>query len=155
MAKIIAPVFCIILCCANLNVQGQTKDSLEVISAANTFIKAFISFDWETFRNSFSKDATIFFPSWKEGKRRNGKKEVEETWLQMFPGFIDSTKKVTINILPKDFVVQLYGKTAIVSFHLGDGEKYLSRRTIVFIKENENWKIVHLHASNLVQEKSN
>ena len=54
---------------------------------------------------------------------------------------------------PRVILVQLYGKTAIVTFHLGDEKKYLSKRTFVFIKENESWKIVHLHASTLLKDK--
>jgi len=101
------------------------------------------------FRNSFSSDATIFFPSWEEGKRRIGQKEIEETWLEIFPEFIDSTKKFELKIDPKNIFMQLYGNTAIVTFHLVPKDNYLSRRTLVLIKEKEEWKIVHLHASTL------
>ena len=45
--------------------------------------------------------------------------------------------------------MQLYGNTATVTFHLIRKDNYLSRRTPVFIKEKEEWKIVHLHASTL------
>ena len=134
---------------ASLIVQGQTNDSLEVTKAAQNFVKAFINFDWKNFRNSFSSDATIFFPSWEEGKRRIGRKEIEDTWLEIFPEFIDSTKKFDLKIDPKNIFMQLYGNTAIVTFHLTPNDNYLSRRTLVFIKENEEWKIVHLHASSV------
>jgi len=134
---------------ASLFVQGQTNDSLEVTKAAQNFVKAFINFDWKNFRNSFSSDATIFFPTWEEGKRRIGQKEIEETWLEIFPEFIDSTKKFDLKIDPKNIFMQLYGNTAIVTFHLTPNDNYLSRRTLVFIKENKDWKIVHLHASSV------
>ena len=134
---------------ASLFVQGQTNDSLEVTKATQNFVKPYINFDWKNFRNSFSSDATIFFPSWEEGKRRIGQKEIEETWLEIFPEFIDSTKKFDLKIDPKNIFMQLYGNTAIVTFHLVPKDNYLSRRTLVFIKEKEEWKIVHLHASTL------
>ena len=134
---------------AGLIVQGQTNDSLEVTKATQNFVKAFINFDWKNFRNSFSSDATIFFPSREEGRRRIGQKEIEETWLKIFPEFIDSTKKFDLKIDPKNIFMQLYGNTAIVTFHLVPKDNYLSRRTLVFIKEKEEWKIVHLHASTL------
>lgn len=137
--------------CANLMAQGQRKDSLEVVAATQTFLKAFIGFDWKTFRNSFTNDATIFYPTWEQGKRRIGQKEIEATWLEIFPEFIDSTKKFKMEINPKDLFVQLYDKTAIVTFHLGSN--YLSRRTFVFRKVNKEWKIIHLHASNLTKDK--
>src|SRR6187455_2979587 len=121
---------------ASLIVQGQTNDSLEVTKATQNFVKAFINFDWKGFRNSFSSDTTIFFPSWEQGKRRIGQKEIEETWLEIFPEFIDPTKKFDLKIDPKNIFMQLYGNTAIVSFHLTPADNYLSRRTLVFIKEN-------------------
>lgn len=131
---------------------GQSKDSLAVIKATQTFVKAFVSFDWETFRNSFSPDATIFFPTWEQGKRKAGRKEVEKAWTEIFPEFIDTTKKFDLKIEPKDILVQLYNQAAIVTFHLGEW-KYLSRRTLVFIKKGKEWKIVHLHASTVSAEK--
>jgi hypothetical protein len=49
--------------------------------------------------------------------------------------------------------MKLYGNTALVTFHLIPKSNYLSRRTLVVIKEKEEWKIVHLHATNLTGEK--
>jgi ketosteroid isomerase-like protein len=133
--------------------QAQSKDSMAVTKATKDFVKAFINFDWVNFKNSFSNSATIFFPSWEEGKRRTGKKEIEETWQTIFPEFIDSAKKFDLKIDPKDVHMQLYGNTAIITFHLSPSEKYLSRRTIVFVKERDQWKIVHLHASSMAAGK--
>ena len=138
---------------ASLGVRGQTNDSLEVTKATQNFVKAFIDFDWKNFRNSFSSDATIFFPGWEEGKRRIGQKEIEETWVELFPEFIDSTKKFDLKIDPKNIFMQFYGNTAIVTFHLTPNDNYLSRRTLVFIKKNKEWKIVHLHASSVSGKK--
>ena len=138
----------------SFNISGQNQDSLAVINATKNFVKAFTGFDWQTFKNSFSSDATIFFPVWEKGKRKSGRKEIESTWADIFPEFIDTTKKFDLKIEPKDILMQLYDKTAIVSFHLGGGD-YLSRRTIVFVKEGQEWKIVHLHASSVSKEKSN
>ena len=142
-------ILSVVIAFAYLNLQGQTNDSLEVTKATQNFVKAFINFDWKNFRNSFSSDATIFFPGWEEGKRRVGQKEIEETWLELFPEFIDSTKKFDLKIDPKNIFMQLYSNTAIVTFHLTPNDNYLSRRTLVFIKEKEVWKIVHLHASSV------
>jgi uncharacterized protein (TIGR02246 family) len=130
-------------------VDAQVQDSLEVAKATQRFIKAFVNFDWENFRNSFSDDATIFFPGAEEAGRRAGRKEIEETWSGLFPEFIDSTKKFDLKIDPRNVNMQLYGNTAIVTFHLTPKDAHLSRRTIVFVKQKEGWKIVHLHASTL------
>lgn len=136
----------------SLNINAQQKDSTEVAKATQKFVKAFVEFDWPTFRNCFANDATIFFP-FKYRERKNGQTETEEVWKEFFPEFIDSTKKFDLKLNPQSIRIQIYGKSAIVTFHMGEGSDYLSRRTLVFVKEEENWKIVHLHASSMKLEK--
>ena len=135
-----------------IHTQAEANDSLEVVSATQKFLHAFNNLEWETFRNSFAKDATIFYPVWEEAKRRSGKNEIEETWIKLFPEFTDPLNTFKLSITPKDLFIQLYYKTAIVTFHLGEGNNSLYRRTIVFVKEKEDWKIVHLHASKSIKE---
>ena len=72
-----------------INSKVQANDSLEVAKAAQKFLHAFNNLEWETFRNSFAPDATIFYPVWEEAKRRSGKNEIEVTWLKLFPEFTD------------------------------------------------------------------
>ncbi len=146
-------IFMAFVSCTSLASEAQTKDSLEVMKTAQTFLKAFTGFDWQTFRNSFPADASIFYPDGQERKRRTGQQEIEATWLTIFPEFTDSTKKFKLEINPENILIQLYDKTAIVTFHMGGNDGYLSRRTLVFIKEKETWKIVHLHASNFTGDK--
>jgi len=50
---------------------------------------------------------------------------------------------------PRDLEVQMFADAALVTFHLENGRS-LSRRTFVLSKESGLWKIVHLHASNVV-----
>ncbi len=138
-----------------LIVNGQTKDSLEVITATQKFLRSFNTFDWKKFSQSFTNDATIFFPDWQEGIRRIGKKSIEETWLAIFPEFLDSANTFKMDIIPKDIFLQLYRKTAIVTFHLGDQNGELSRRTFVWVKQKKQWRIAHLHASNVSPGRNN
>ena len=135
-----------------IHTQAEANDSLEVVNATQKFLHAFNNLEWETFRNSFAKDATIFYPVWEEAKRRSGKNEIEETWIKLFPEFTDPLNTFKLSITPKDLFIQFYYKTAIVTFHLGEGINSLYRRTIVFVKEKEDWKIVHLHASKSIKE---
>lgn len=53
-----------------------------------------------------------------------------------------------MSLKPSDINIQLFGETAVVTFHLKDTQR-LARRTIVFVKQDNNWKIIHLHASNV------
>ena len=129
--------------------QKQSRDSMNVLNRANEFIYAFNNFQWENFRNFFADDAVMFHPQPENARRVSGRNEVEATWIKIFPEFIDTTNKETLNISPKDIHIQMYRKTAIVSFHL-PGNKTLGRRSMVWVKQKHGWKIVHLHASTLV-----
>lgn len=129
---------------------AQSKDSVEVMKAATKFINAFNRFQWQPFRESFTDDASIFFPVWDYVSRVNGRKGFEKTWLELFPEFENNPRQDSLTISPKNLLVQLYGHTAIMTFHLGDGKGELSRRTIVWVKQQSKWKIAHLHASVLV-----
>ena len=134
--------------------KAQHKDSLAVLKAAGNFVTAFNNFNWEEFRGSFTDDASIFYPFWTQAKRISGKQAIEKTWLLIFPAFADTANTIKLQINPKNLHIQLYGKTAIVTFHLGDGVNSLSRRTLVMIKQKRIWKIAHLHASSLNETKN-
>ena len=116
-----------------LGVRAQ-HDSLAIKLSVDNFLHAFNSLQWEPFRKSFADDATIFFPDWEQASRISGIKEIEKTWLEIFPEFKDSTSTLKLGITPREIKIQLYDKTAVVTFHLGNGEKYLSRRTLVMVK---------------------
>ncbi|PKG42767.1 hypothetical protein CXF67_08545 [Psychroflexus sp. MES1-P1E] len=123
------------------------------MKSATDFVTAFNNFDWTTFRASFTDDATIFYPFWNQAGRMQGKSELKTIWLTIFPEFVDTKNTRKLKINPKDINIQLYPQTAIVTFHLGNGVERLSRRTLVMVKENENWKIAHLHASSVSENK--
>ncbi len=131
---------------------AQKKDSVAVMKAAEKFVHAFNHFHWEPFRRSFAEDANIFFPGWDYAARVNGKENIERTWLQLFPEFMNNPGKYKMEISPKNISIQLYGNTALMTFHLGDGVSRLSRRTILWVKRNRTWKIAHLHASFMKKE---
>jgi len=51
----------IILCLLfNFSLKAQKKDSLAVMKFTTNFVTAFNNFNWTTFRESFTDDATIF-----------------------------------------------------------------------------------------------
>jgi ketosteroid isomerase-like protein len=138
----------------NFSITAQNKDSIEVKNSADNFVAAFNNFNWTVFRESFTDDATIFYPFWNQARRIQGRQEIEATWVTIFPEFVDTKNTRKLQINPKDINIQLYQQTAIVTFHLGDGVKTLSRRTLVMIKEKGNWKIAHLHASSVSEDKN-
>ena len=138
----------------NFSITAQNKDSIEVKNSADNFVAAFNNFNWTVFRESFTDDATIFYPFWNQARRIQGRQEIETAWVTIFPEFVDTKNTRKLQINPKDINIQLYQQTAIVTFHLGDGVKTLSRRTLVMIKEKGNWKIAHLHASSVSEDKN-
>ena len=132
--------------------KAQVSDSIAVKLLVERFLQSFNALQWKPFRKSFADDATIFFPEWEQASRRVGRQEIEKTWLELFPEFKDSTSTLKLGITPRDIRIQLFDQTAVVTFHLGNGEKYLSRRTLVMVKRKKEWRIAHLHASTLFPE---
>jgi len=139
------PLLVIFFSCIFFN--AKANDSVAVQLSVEKFVAAFNTLQWQPFKNSFTEDATIFFPDWEDAPRKVGSKEIEKTWLEIFPEFKDSANTFKLDIKPRDMLIQLYGQTAVLTFHLGNGEKYLARRTLVMVKRKKEWKIAHLHAS--------
>lgn len=142
----------IIFLLINYGLKAKNKDSIAVMKSVNNFVTAFNHFNWDSFRESFTDDATIFYPYWNQARRIQGRQEIEKAWLNIFPEFVDINNSRKLHISPKDIYLQLYPKNAIVTFHLGDGLNSLSRRTLLMIKEKGSWKIAHLHASSITKD---
>jgi len=138
-----------ILSVAIIRVEAQENDSTEIMQATLKFVDAFNSLDWKVFSQSFTEDATIFFPEWEQARRRSGRLAIDKSWLEIFPEFNDTASTLELNIVPEDLQVQRYGRTAIITFHMGDDKSFLARRTIVMVRRNRHWRIAHLHASML------
>ena len=49
---------------------------------------------------------------------------------------------------PADLLIQITGDMALCTFHL-ESPGRLGRRTIVLVRRNGAWKILHIHASNI------
>jgi hypothetical protein len=52
-----------------------------------------------------------------------------------------------MDIRPRELKIQMFDGIAIATFHLDDRSGFVNRRTIVLHKRDSQWKIVHLHAS--------
>lgn len=116
--------------------------------AAVEFLDAFSSMDQARFDRFFAPEVTMFFPDGPfPEKRVEGRKAV----LAAFHKFFALARKhgrTALNIAPLDKRVQLYGEVAIVSFGLQSG-KTVGRRSIIFRKIGNDWRIVHFHASSI------
>jgi len=129
-------------------IRSQSRSpNAEVRQTLAGFIQAFDNLDWDRFRGSFADDATVFYPR-EFPLRADGRTEFEKGFRQVFERIrAGRTKGPYMDIQPRDLHVQIAGAIAIATFHLDDRPGFLNRRTIVLQKRGGEWKIIHLHAS--------
>ena len=133
------------------SLSAQTPTSRTEESAVRTFLAEFISafdnLEWDKFRNSFTDDATVFYPRG-AAKRANGRAQFEEHFRLVFEQIrAGRTSGPYMDLQPSDLRVQIIGNAAIVTFQLDDRPGFVNRRTLVLSKAGGVWKIAHLHAS--------
>ena len=99
---------------------------------------------------AFADDTTVFYPR-KCPRRASGRVEFEQVFRQVFQEIRDGkTAPPFMDIQPKKIEIQRFGDTAIATFHLDDRAGFLNRRSIVLHGFPQGWKIVHLHASEVL-----
>lgn len=119
----------------------------EVARAAEDFVDAFNNLDWARFEDAWAEDATAFMPLAEFPARLVGRDTIVSTFRSVFADFPDRFEGPPyLSIDPVGLRVDVVESAAIVTFHLGD-ESPRSRRTLVFVRRGEEWKIAHLHAS--------
>jgi ketosteroid isomerase-like protein len=144
MRLIFLPFLLFHLCVAQAK---PSQNEGEVRAALHEFIQAFDNLDWEKFRLSFTDDATVFYPR-AFPERASGRMEFEKTFKRVFAQIRDGkTAAPYMDIQPRDLKLQIFGDTAVATFHLTDRPGFLNRRTLILHKNMRGWKIVHLHAS--------
>jgi len=127
--------------------QPKPSHEQEVQKTLAGFIQAFDNLEWDKFRSFFADDATVFFPR-QIPERAQGRAEFESGFRKVFDQIRDGREKAPyMHIQPRGLHIQFAGETAIVTFQLDDRPGLLNRRTIVLVKFGSEWKIVHLHAS--------
>ncbi len=130
----------------------ERRPDAEVKQFLARFIRAFDDLDWETFRHSFSDDATVFYPRGIP-ERATGRAEFEKNFKVVFEQIRVGRKTPPyMDIQPRDMATQLFGDTAIATFPLDDRVGFVNRRTIALRRTGAGWKIVHLHASEVATE---
>lgn len=124
---------------------AQTPDA-QVRAAVAEFVAALNAFDAQRLGRTFAEDATIFFPGPPfPAARAQGRAAIQGAFGQLFAALRQRGTRAA-NVAPTGLAVQLYGDTAIATFHLLAGQE-VGRRTLVFRRVGLRWLIVHMHAS--------
>ena len=132
------------------------EDVVGIREAADRFLRALDDLDWEPFGASWASDPTVFFPFGDTPDRVTGHLAVEARWRRFFeeararrPG------PPYLNLKPHDIRTERYGDVGLVTFTLelsvGGHQLPLQRRTLLFIRERDAWKLAHMHASGASQ----
>jgi ketosteroid isomerase-like protein len=124
----------------------------EVASAVATFLTAFENLDWKTFSAAFADDVTAFFPIPEPPQRFEGRAAVEAQFRRVFQKIHETAMDGPPyqRLQPENLSIQRLGPSlALVSFELRNAER-VGRRSLILRKQDGNWKIVHLHASNVL-----
>jgi ketosteroid isomerase-like protein len=126
------------------------QDSIEVAHATSAFLQAFDSLSWAGFSAHLSDSVDAFWPRPDAAQRLRDRASVESH----FKAFFDRVRSARpgppyLHLNPEDLDIRVIDDVAIVTFELSDVPDTLGRRTLVFHRERDGWRIIHLHASNL------
>jgi hypothetical protein len=131
---------------------GQEAPRTTVEQTLSTFLTAFDNLDWLAFRACFNDRPTMFHPSAPKIRRVDTPEEFDAAWKLVFERIRKDSGRTAppyMKLSPTDLRIEpLAENVSLVTFHLTDGQT-LSRRTLIFRRYDDGWKIVHIHASNL------
>jgi ketosteroid isomerase-like protein len=129
---------------------AQSRTELGPVETVQKFVRANELADLESIMATFDEGATHFAPA--QPLRASGKPAIREAFAQVF-----KQRRGPIIIMPTDVAVQSFGDVAIVTAHLGAlpalpvaEPTTFGRRTFVLRRTANEWRIVHLHASNFL-----
>ncbi len=125
---------------------GQPAADAPVRAVVAEYVNALNTLDAERLGRTFADDVTCFFPGLPfPAARIQGRANVQNAFGQLFAALRQRGTRAA-SLSPVGLEVQLYGDTAIASFHLM-GQREVGRRTLVLRRLGVRWLIVHLHAS--------
>jgi hypothetical protein len=134
--------------------EPPTAGAAGVRQVVDAFVECLNTADIDAFSALLAPDATVFFPLAPINGLLDGKAEV----VKVFTIFFDSVHHDGggpryMELKPEGLKIQLYGATAVATFHF-IGKAMYSRRTLVLHRQGEKWMIVHMHGSGLpIQER--
>lgn len=151
---IVALTLTAFLSCAASAVEPTPHDRTDPRVAFDAFITAFNALDWESFRACFADDASLFNPDIPGAislHRLDGRSEIERSFRVVFGSPPAGSAKSGPNIVPDNIRIQRFGETAILTFEFKRPNHSFGRRTIIMNRRSGDWRIVHIHASNVTE----
>ncbi|WP_430424618.1 nuclear transport factor 2 family protein [Phenylobacterium sp.] len=137
---------------------GAADRRAEAEATLRAFLHAFENDDLAAMEGAFAPDAVSFdvvvaspeasSPLARDAVRRKpGMPPVMRRLVQSTPKAASGPPYRKLD--PKDLLVQTEGEMALCTFHL-ELPTSLARRTVVLVRRSGTWKILHIHASNVV-----
>jgi ketosteroid isomerase-like protein len=130
----------------------SSLDVSDIRQAADHFLRVFANFDGEAFQATWSSEPVVFFPFDDTPETVKGRAAVEARFHRFFEEVrARAPGPPYLHINPRELTVQRYGDVGVVTFVLDQppqlGGPPVARRTLLFVKERDGWKLAHLHAS--------
>ena len=119
--------------------------SADVRVFVERFVQSVNASNTDDFVACFAPDASAFFPSGATAARRTGLDAIRKA---VQPVFAQGPRNPPAQL--KDLIITTTAEMAVASFDASDGAAH-SRRTLVLQRLAGEWKIVHLHASNVIE----
>ena len=153
---VIAVIACLVGGCAGQSAADAEEEVMQLLTA---FLQAFENGDLSFMEASFADDS-VTFPRAIMSEEIIGPINSDEymrvagldpNMRALIAGWqeTDASGPPYMNLDPEDFQLKMFDDAALATFHLKGGST-LSRRTFVLARRDGAWKIVHLHASNVV-----
>jgi len=123
-----------------------------------SFVSALNAADVDALVATFTEDATAFLPLLNHPTRAGGHDGLREVFGPFFSRLRQRTSGPPyMNLVPYELKIQHGGDLAVATFHLTpipgsalSAPLSFSRRTLVLVHTESGWKILHLHASQVV-----
>lgn len=114
-------------------------------AALQGFLQAFSQLQLDEMMNCWAEDSTAFFPIEHQRRRIDGKAAIRAAFGKVITG-LRAAGITQLALVTEDLQEQGSGDMSVITFHLR-GEPLCRRTVILRLRANE-WRIVHLHASN-------
>lgn len=128
---------------------AQVRGDGGPVEIVQKFVRANEAADLDAIVDTFDDTATMFDPA--QPVRSNGRPAIRESFARIF-----KQRRGPITISLTDVEVQTVGEVAVVTAHLRPPSPppvatatSFGRRTFVLRRSLSEWRIVHMHASNL------